>query len=87
MISRKKIRKIIEGKCLFCGIEDTALLDVHRIVPGSAGGKYFEANEVICCANCHRRIHDDQIQVLGKNFCSNGRWLVHCIIDGQEQYL
>ncbi len=83
----KKAKKIIEGKCRFCGIENIVLLDVHRIIPGCDGGKYVEGNTIISCSNCHRKIHAGQIIVFGRYFCSDGHWKIHCSIDGVEDFV
>lgn len=57
----KKVKKLQVGKCHFCEIDDYALLECHRIVPGEEGGKYYDHNVVVCCCNCHTRIHDGQM--------------------------
>lgn len=68
----KQQKKKFEGKCYFCSETDYALLDVHRIVEGKDGGKYTENNSVICCANCHRKIHDNQTIIDRKYFSTSG---------------
>lgn len=52
--------------CFFCGEDDYALLDVHRIIEGANGGEYTEANSLVVCSNCHRKVHDGQIRIAGK---------------------
>ena len=44
-------------KCIFCGCEIPEVLDRHRILPGSRGGRYTPENVLRVCANCHRKIH------------------------------
>ncbi|MCK9458366.1 MAG: HNH endonuclease [Proteobacteria bacterium] len=82
----KKSKKHLDKKCCFCGETDYSTLDVHRILPGSDGGKYTESNTITCCCKCHRRIHAKEISILGKRFCTNGRYLVHFIEGAKEQF-
>jgi len=62
----KKIEKLKYGKCIFCGEDNLGVLDVHRIVYGSEGGRYTKANTLCACATCHRKIHQEIIVVVGK---------------------
>jgi len=39
-------------KCVVCGWDGPC--DIHRIVPGSKGGRYVRGNVEIICPNCHR---------------------------------
>ena len=80
----KKIRKLSEGKCRICGEDNYILLDVHRIIPGSA---YTFNGTTITCMSCHRLIHANKIKILGWVNSTAGR-LLH-IIDkaGKEQFL
>jgi hypothetical protein len=82
----KKIKKRVDKKCCFCGEDNMVVLDVHRIEPGSEGGKYVEQNSLLCCVLCHRRIHAEQIKVLGKRLCTNGHFVVHFIENGEEKF-
>jgi len=83
----KKIFKKAEGKCRICGESDYAVLDIHRLLTGSQGGRYTKYNSVSCCANCHRRVHDGQI-ILDRYFHSTGgKMLLRAIIDGKEVFL
>ena len=84
---RKRVRKLLDGKCYFCDEADYAVLDVHRIVPGCENGKYSDFNSLTVCANCHRRIHDGQITILGRYFCTSGRLVLHVKIGDEEQFL
>lgn len=81
-----KKRKIIDKqlykkdkKCIFCKESDPALLDIHRINPGCTGGKYSEINVVCCCANCHRKIHNNEIKIEKKYFSTKGLCLIYYI--------
>ena len=59
----KKTTKLVAKKCFFCGNDNYAVLDCHRIVPEEEGGRYVPGNVVVCCACCHRLVHDGQIRV------------------------
>jgi 5-methylcytosine-specific restriction endonuclease McrA len=72
----KPHKKQVDKKCFFCGNEDYCTLDVHRIVPGSDGGKYTEHNTVTSCSNCHRKIHDGKIKI-DRKYPSTKGWLLH----------
>jgi len=82
----KKSKKRLEGKCYFCDIDDYALLDCHRIVPGEEGGEYTDYNTVVTCSNCHRRVHDGQIVIDRKYFSTSGKWILHYWEDGVEKW-
>lgn len=82
----KKSKKHLDKKCCFCGEADYALLDVHRIRPGSEGGKYTNANTLTVCCKCHRKIHASEIIVLGKRLCTNGCHVVHFTENTKEQF-
>ena len=75
-IINKKIKKLIDKKCKFCGQSDYCTLDVHRIKPGSEGGKYIELNCITTCVNCHRKIHDGKIK-LDRKYYSTCGWILH----------
>lgn len=82
----QQCKKLLDKKCYFCGESNYNLLDAHRIVPGSA---YKFDGVVTACANCHRRIHSNSIQILGRHPVFGGEklWILHCIIDGEEKWL
>lgn len=83
----KKAKKYVDGECLFCKEGNRALLDVHRIVPGSEGGQYTAHNSVTACSNCHRRIHAGEITILQKRYSTSGLWRVQCVIEGETRWL
>lgn len=83
----KKSRKHSEGKCYFCDVEDYSVLDCHRIVPGEEGGEYIESNTVVCCACCHRRIHDGQIVIDRKYNSTSGKTVLHFWENGEEKWI
>jgi hypothetical protein len=82
----KSNKKHAERKCHFCGNDDYCTLDVHRIVPGSEGGKYTENNTVVACACCHRKIHDKKIKI-DRKYPSTIGWVLHYFAeDGAEHW-
>jgi hypothetical protein len=88
--SKKLINKVakkkFEGKCHFCGIEDYAVLDCHRILAGEDGGIYSDFNTVVVCSNCHRKVHSGQIKIDRKYFRSDGQWVLHYWLDDEEKW-
>ena len=87
-------RKIIDkksfkqscGKCIICGEDRYELLDTHRIIPGSVGGKYTKENSISSCSNCHRLIHAGEITVHRYYNSTSGK-VLHVTIDGEEKFL
>ena len=74
------------GKCFFCGEDDYAVLDCHRILPGTKGGTYSsDLNSLILCANCHRKVHSGAILV-DKKYMSTAGIVVHYFEDGKEYF-
>lgn len=87
-IINKKYKKKADKKCYFCPCNEYILLDVHRIVPGENGGEYTEANTVTVCCACHRKITNGKIVILGRYFCTSGKYVIHYRDeDGQEKWL
>ncbi len=82
----KKAKKRMEKKCHFCPTDDYASLACHRIHPGEKGGKYYDKNVVVTCANCHTRIHDGQIIIDRWYFTSAGKWILHFWENGLEKW-
>lgn len=68
--------KMESKKCFFCGNEDYCTLDLHRIIPGSKGGRYTRNNTVASCSNCHRKIHDGKIRI-DRRYPSTEGWVLH----------
>lgn len=46
-----------KDRCAFCGNEAREVLELHHIVPRSAGGTDSPGNLIPLCANCHRKVH------------------------------
>ena len=82
----KKAKKRIEGKCHFCPCEAYECLSVHRILPGSKGGKYKDGNTVVVCENHHRLIHSEKIKILGRHYTTAGIYILHYLEDGEEKW-
>lgn len=72
----KSHKKLADKKCFFCGNKEYCTLDVHRIVPGSEGGRYTENNTVTSCSNCHRKIHEGKIKI-DRRYPSTSGWVLH----------
>lgn len=85
-LSKKQIKKRCAKKCYFCSCDDYELLDVHRIVPGEAGGKYTDWNCLVTCCKCHRKIHAGMIKVLGRHNSSAGPILHYIDEEGEEMW-
>ena len=74
-------------KCIICHEEAYCTLDVHRNLPGEFGGKYRELNVICVCANCHRKIHNNIIKIIGWVDSTAGK-LLHLIKeDGKEDFI
>lgn len=85
--SRKQIAKLAEGRCRFCGEDDPAVLDAHRIVPGAEGGGYTHGNMIICCSSCHRKCHAGTIRVDRFYSTTNGRTVLHYFVGDEERWV
>ena len=72
----KSHKKMVDRKCHFCGNDEYCTLDVHRIIPGSEGGRYVDHNTVTACSNCHRKIHEGKIRV-DRKYPSTIGWVLH----------
>lgn len=62
-------KKRIYKKCCICDNDDYNVLDCHRIIPGS---QYNEWGTLVCCSNCHRKIHSNEIEIIGKYHSTAG---------------
>lgn len=82
-ISFQQLVKRSIGKCQICDENNYELLDVHRIIPGSEGGKYTEHNVVCLCCKCHRKVHSGDIKIDRKYFSTKG-FVLHYFEDNEE---
>ena len=76
----KEKKKRLIGKCSICGDDNYSILDCHRIEPGS---KYTEWGILVLCSNCHRKVHAEQIKILGK-YNSTGGVVINYIDENGE---
>lgn len=88
-LSNAQMHRKRYSACFFCGNDNAAELDTHRIFPGEKGGKYDrEGRNLICaCAGCHRKLTVGTIIVDRKYPSSTGHWVVHYWADGQEKWV
>jgi len=82
----KQIYKHSSKECKFCKEDNYASLNVHRIVPGSEGGKYTKLNTVVICANCHAKVHAGLITIHGWQFSTAGLILHYEDEEGKEHF-
>lgn len=82
----KKTFKRRAGQCHICGEKEFAVLDTHRIIPGSEGGKYEFTNCVCLCSLCHRKEQAGLITVIGWVHSTAGRLLHYIDEEGNEQF-
>lgn len=73
----KQLKKRRDGKCYFCPETNYDLLDVHRILEGSEGGKYTANNSLTVCCRCHRLIHSGAIKLDRKYLSTSGKYVLH----------
>lgn len=82
----KRIKKLSDRCCKFCGCGVYELLDVHRIVEGKDGGEYTEHNTVTVCSLCHRKVHAGIIKI-DRKYLSTAGWVLHYFDEnGLERY-
>ena len=86
LLINKVAKKHLDGICKFCPCDNYDLLDVHRIVEGSEGGKYTDFNTITVCSLCHRKIHAGLIKIDRKYQSTSGRWVLHFWIEGEERW-
>jgi hypothetical protein len=77
------VRRMYDQQCLLCGEADPAVLDAHRLIPGS---KYDFHSLVTLCAVHHRLWHAGRVVFLGRHMGSRG-WMLHLMVDGKEVFV
>ena len=55
----RDLKGLSEKPCEICGWHE-ARCDLHRVLPGSKGGKYLKENVRVLCPNCHRTMHPER---------------------------
>lgn len=81
----KQAYKHLHKYCFFCGEDDYAALQCHRIIPGENGGTYHAQNTLTVCASCHCKIHGGRIKIDRKyTQASSSLFVVHYWFDGEE---
>jgi len=84
IIQDKKSYKKSQGQCRICGNEIYSTLDIHRITPGSL---YHKTASVICCSNCHRRVHSGEIVIDRYYQSTSGKKMLRIIRNGKEEFV
>ena len=84
LINKKQFKQFT-GECRLCKSTETSTFDVHRIQHGKDGGKYNLLNSVCLCSNCHRKVHANEIELLGYIRSSHG-FLLQVKIDQELKY-
>lgn len=82
-LSFKQKLKLTSKSCYICEEDNYSLLDVHRILPGSEGGKYSKFNSICLCCKCHRKCHSGDI-VIDRKYNSSKGVILHYFEDGKE---
>lgn len=81
----KKAYKKSTGKCAICGLKIYEALDVHRWkVEGKDGGAYKKGNVITLCANHHRLVHANKIEIKGVFNSTAGEVLIYEDENGEE---
>lgn len=81
----KRAKKLAVGRCVLCGEGNPAVLDAHRAL--APGGRYAWGNVMVACANCHRRMHAGEVEVLGRHPTSAGRHVWRVREQGVERFI
>ncbi|RDV80741.1 RNA-guided endonuclease IscB [Ammonifex thiophilus] len=65
-----------DGACVLCG--STEKLQRHHLVPRAKGGTDTPENQVLLCAECHRKLHSGEVvsSRKGKTFA----WRAHAVL-------
>lgn len=87
-IRNKQAFKKFASKCAFCEESNYEVLDVHRIFEGYKGGTYDSRNAIVTCANCHRKIHSEQLTIVKKHISyGESLFVIEYIENGETKYL
>jgi hypothetical protein len=83
----KECVKRFHGRCLLCAENVPEVLDGHRPLPGSAGGRYVWGNIMTLCATCHRKVHAGLVTIHGRYLSTAGYYVWHCTVGGVERWV
>lgn len=86
-IKNKKNYKLGNNYCCLCGENDPNVLDVHRIYEGARGGVYDSLNCIVCCANCHRKVHAGTIKIIRKHPTLSHRYYIEVIENDERKFI
>jgi hypothetical protein len=58
--------KLIKEYCEICKVKDTATLHLHHIIERTdINSTNHNSNLAIICANCHAKVHNNEITIIG----------------------
>jgi hypothetical protein len=87
-INSKSAFKKFAGKCAFCDEKTYSCLDAHRIFEGYKGGEYDSINVVVCCSNCHRKIHAGDLKLIKKHISyGESLYVLEYVENNETKYL
>lgn len=59
-------KKLIKEECEICGEKNKSVLHIHHILDRVKPNSNNDAmNCAIICANCHNRVHSNEIEIIG----------------------
>lgn len=62
----KGLKKPEKVYCEICGEKTKAALHYHHIIPRTEENCFDDwANVCVICANCHNKVHDEDIEIIG----------------------
>lgn len=63
---RAKTKRLVPVVCEICGESNKAVLHKHHIVERTdPNTSHDDWNLAIICANCHNKVHDSQLKIIG----------------------
>jgi 5-methylcytosine-specific restriction endonuclease McrA len=62
----RRSKRLVPSICEICGESNTAVLHKHHIIERTdPGTSHDDSNLAIICANCHNKVHAEQIRIIG----------------------
>lgn len=62
----KRVKRLVPSVCEICGETNKAFLHKHHIIERTdPNTSHDDWNLAIICSNCHNKVHDDQIKIVG----------------------